>query len=207
MRPVRGFDRPVLQWAFVAIGLLLVAVAAGEAVGLRRAQSMIAALRAADLNARSERQQLDTRLAREQAARESFALELGRVRGASAASTPEPTLTLAPLSVRRATPPEATVAIPGPAQSIVLRLLLPGGRVPSPKRYAVALRTWTKGDIVWSRSDLQTASVEGKAAVTARLTGDVLAAGAYEVRLTDVTQDGVPVDVAFYELAVAPARP
>ncbi|MEN3339407.1 MAG: hypothetical protein V7647_3083 [Acidobacteriota bacterium] len=205
MRPVRGFDRPVLQWAFVAIGLLLVAIAAGEAVGLRRAQSVIAALRAADLNARTERQQLDTRLAREQAARESFALELGRVRGAATASTPEPTLTLAPLSVRRATPPDATVAVPAPAQTILLRLLLPGGRVASVKRYAVALRTWSNGDVVWSRSDLRTASADGKAAVTARLTGDVLVPGAYEVRLTDVSQEGSPVDVAFYEIAVAPS--
>jgi hypothetical protein len=204
MRPVRGFDQPALQWAFVAIGLLLVAIAAGEAAGLRRAQSVIAALRAANLNARTERQQLDTRLAREQAARESFALELGRVRGAATASTPEPTLTLAPLSVRRPTPPDATVAVPAPAQTILLRLLLPGGRAPSPKHYAVALRTWSKGDIVWSRSDLRTASVEGKVVVTARLTGDVLVPGAYEVRLSDVTQEGTPVDVAFYEIGVAP---
>ena len=204
MRPVRGFERPVLQWLFVALGWLLMTIAAGEAVGLRRAHAVIAGLRAADLNSRMERQQLDTRLAREQAARESFALELGRVRGSvTTAITSEPTLTLSPIVSRRATPPDATVAVPDPAQAILLRLVLPKGHGPSTERYAVALRTWSKGGVVWSRSDLGISAVDGKAAVTARLTGDVLTPGAYEIRLTKATQDGPPVDVAFYEIAIA----
>ena len=81
MRSVQGFERPGLQWAFMVLAVLLITVAAGEAIGLRRARAVIAELRAADLNSRLGRQELETRLAREQAARESFALELGRVRG------------------------------------------------------------------------------------------------------------------------------
>jgi hypothetical protein len=205
MHPVRGFDRPVFQWLFVALGLLLIVVAGGEALGLRRAQAVIAQLRAADLNARTERQQLETRLAREQAARESFALEVGRMRGSlSTATAPEPTLTLSPTITRRSTPPDPSVAAPAPAQSLLLRLLLPGGLRQSDRRYAIALRSWSQGDVVWSRADLHTSAIEGKVAVVARLTGDVLAPGAYELRLTDITQGASPVDVAFYEIAIAP---
>jgi hypothetical protein len=202
MRAVRGFERPVFQWSFLVLATVLIVLGAGEAVGLRRARAAIAELRAADLNARMERQQLETRLAREQAARESFALELGRVRGSVSAKAPEPTLTLTPILARRPTPPDATVAVPAPAQSILLQLLLPRTRPQPADHYVVAVRTWSKGDVVWSRSNLRSSSIDGKSAVTARLTGDVFAPGAYEIRLTNSPDDGAPVDVAFYEIAV-----
>src|SRR4051794_39964466 len=185
MRGVRGFERPALQWMFVVLAVLLIVVAGGEAVGLRRTRALIAELRASDLNLRMERQQLETRLAREQAARESFALELGRVRGSvSTTAASEPTLTLSPIVTRRPTPPDPTVAVPAPAQSILLRLLVPGSRARSTDRYAVTVRTWSKGEVVWSRSDLRPSTIEGKSAVTTRLTGDLFAPGAYEIRLT-----------------------
>src|SRR3954447_4063711 len=203
MRGVRGFERPALQWIFVALALVLMVIATGEALGLRRSRSVIAELRAADLNSRMERQQLETALAREQAARESFALELGRVRGSvSTSAASEPTLTLTPIVTRRATPPDPTVAAPAPAQSILLRLLVPGSRTRSTDRYVVAVRTWSKGDVVWSRSDLRASTIDRKSAVTARLTGDVFAPGAYEIRLTNTPEDGPPADVAFYEVAI-----
>jgi hypothetical protein len=203
MRVVRGFEKPALQWVFVALAVALIVIATGEAVGLRRTRSVIAELRAADLNSRMERQQLETRLAREQAARESFALELGRVRGSvSTTAASEPTLTLTPIVTRRATPPDPTVAVPAPAQSILLRLLVPGSRARSTDRYAVAVRTWSKGDVVWSRSDLRASTIDRKTAVTARLTGDVFAPGAYEIRLTNTPEDGPPAEVAFYEITI-----
>src|SRR3954453_7729454 len=204
MRGVRGFETPALQWIFVVLAVALIVIATGEALGLRRSRSVIAELRAADLNSRMERQQLETALAREQAARESFALELGRVRGSvSTSAASEPTLTLTPIVTRRATPPVPTVAVPAPAQSILLRLLVPpGSRTRSTDRYAVAVRTWSKGDVVWSRSDLRASTVDRKTAVTARLTGDVFAAGAYEIRLTNTPEDGPPADVAFYEITI-----
>lgn len=203
MRPVRGFDRPILQWTFVALGAALVVVAAGEAIGLRRTQGAVEELRAANLSARIDRQQLELRFAREQSARESFALEVGRLRGrVSSAGASELTLTLPPVTVRGSTPPDPTVVAPAPAQSIQLRLLLPRGRPDSAKRYAVALRSWSGGSVLWSRSDLRASAIDGKAAVTARITGDILAPGAYEVVLTDVTVDGAPADVAFYEVTV-----
>ena len=203
MRGVRGFERPGLQWAFMAVAVLLIVVAAAEAIGLRRARAVIAELRAADLNSRLGRQELETRLAREQAARESFALELGRVRGSVSATVgSEPTLTLSPTVTRRPAPPDPTVAAPAPAQSILLRLLVPAGRARSTDRYAIAVRTWSKGDVVWSRSDLRSSLIDGKTAVVARLTGDVFSPGAYEIRLTNSPDDSAPSDVAFYEIAV-----
>jgi hypothetical protein len=201
MRAVRGFERPILQWIFVALGAALVVAAGGEAVALRRARSTIELLRAADLNARIERQQIEARLAREQSARESFALEVARMRG-HATSPSEPTLTLSPIRVRRATPPDPTVRAPAPAQPIQLRLLLPKGRADAARRYAVALRSWSGGRVVWLRSDLSATTVDGQPAVTTRLTGDALTPGAYEIALTDVTADRQPADVAFYEITI-----
>ena len=69
-------------------------------------------------------------------------------------------------------------------------------------RYAIAVRTWSKGDVVWSRSDLRSSLIDGKTAVIARLTGDVFSPGAYEIRLTNSPDDSPPSDVAFYEIAV-----
>ena len=69
MRQVSGFERPVVQWVFVALGIVLIGVAASEAVALRRARTQIESLRAADLNARLEQERLQGQVAREQAAR------------------------------------------------------------------------------------------------------------------------------------------
>src|SRR4051794_16471163 len=130
MRSVHGFDRPMLQWIFVALALVLIAVAGGGAIAVRRTRATNEALRLAALNARLDRQQLEARFAREQSARESFSLELARQHGTVSNGQPaEPTLTLLPLSVRRSAPPEATVAAPASVRSLELRLVLPHGRV------------------------------------------------------------------------------
>ena len=52
MRPVSGFDRPGLQWLFVALAVVLVGLVAAETVGLRRLRGQVESLRASDLNAR-----------------------------------------------------------------------------------------------------------------------------------------------------------
>ncbi len=198
MRQVGGLDRPVVQWLFVALGVGLVVVAAGEAIGLRRNRAQIEALRGADLNGRIERQQLEARLSRERAARESLSLQLARVGGAPHAAA-VPALTLAPLKKRGATPPLPTVAIPAPAQTIELHLMLDA--VPQDaKVYAVTLRRWSEGAVVWSRHGLSASTLEGRPMVAALITGDVLAAGAYELALT---ADGATnIEIASYELSV-----
>lgn len=202
MPSIRGFDRPAIQWTFVALALILMGIAAGEAIGLRRLRASLEQMRAENMNARVEKQQTLGRLAHEQSARESFALELARQRGGSAGAAPEPTLTLAPIAIHRSAPPEPTVAAPPPAQSIQLRLLLPRNRVDASKRYAVALRSWSGGTVLWTRSGMTASEIDGKAVVTSRLTGDTLPAGAYEVALTEVSSGSPPAEVAFYEITI-----
>jgi hypothetical protein len=201
MRPVSGFERPGLQWLFIALGLVLIVIAAGEGVALLRARTQIAELRAADLNSRIEMDKLEARAAREQAARESLTLQLARQRGAGVAVT-QPTLTLSPLIKRGAQPPDPTVARPADHQSIQLRLLLPGHTESPEAHFMIVIRTWSGGDPVWSRGGLTMTTVENKRMVTALITGDVFAPGAYEIALTRVVGGGSPTDVASYEVAI-----
>jgi hypothetical protein len=203
MRPVSGFERPSLQWLFVALGAALVVIAAAEAVGLRRARGQMDALRVADLNARIERQQLEARSARDQAAREALSMEMGRLRAGQPRAS-QPTLTLSPLIERGARPPDATVERPAENQVIQLRLLLPPGRAAHASSYTVSVRTWAGGDIIWSRGGLALSTGDNRPMVTAFVTGDVFASGAYEIALTGVGPDNKPVDVAAYEIAVRP---
>lgn len=202
MRPVPGFERPGLQWAFAGLGLLLVVMAAAEAAELRLSHATIESLRAAALDARVERDRLERRVAREQSARESFALETARLRGTLAAGAPEPTLTLSPAPLSHPAPPEPSVAPLAPGQVVLLRLVLAGRKPAGTARYEIALRGWSGGGVVWSRSGLGAVAVDGKWAVLARLTGDVLAPGAYELVLKEMAPDGSSVDVGAYEVAV-----
>lgn len=205
MRSVSGFERPLVQWMFVALGALLVVVAAAEAIGLRRLSAEIRVMRAADLNARLEQDRVEATAARERSAREALSLEVSRLRGGTPSGASQPTLTLSPLARHGATPPDPTVERPPDHQSIQLRLLLPRGVATSAAAHTVVIRSWSGGDTLWSRSGLHATTVDGQAMVTAFITGDVLAPGAYEIALTAVSADNKTADVAAYEIAVRPA--
>jgi hypothetical protein len=206
MRSVSGFERPGIQWLFLALGAVLVVVAVIEAVGLRRLRNEIATLRASNLSARVERQALQAKSAREQSAREALSLEVARLRGGTPPPVARPTLTLSPVLKRGPSPPEPTVDAPGESQPIQLRLLLPRGYTPRAGTLAVVVRTWSGGETIWSRGGVRASTVEGRPMVTAFITGDVLAPGAYEVTLTERASDGQEPGVAAYEFAVrAPA--
>lgn len=203
MRPVSGFERAGLQWLFIGLGVVLIVVAAGEGAALVRARTQIATLRAADLNARIELDRLSAQAARDQAARESLALQLARQRGSGAAVT-QPTLTLSPLNKRGAQPPDPTVAKPAAPQLIQLRLRLPARAEPLDARYTIVIRTWSGGDVVWSRGGLSATTLDDKQMVPAFITGDVFVPGAYEITLTRTVVNGTPTDVASYEVAIHP---
>ena len=94
---------------------------------------------------------------------------------------------------------------PGESQPIQLRLLLPRGHTPSAASYIVVLRTWSGGETIWSRGDVRASTVEGRPMVTALMTGDVFAPGAYEIVLTTRSPDGTESEVAAYEVAVRPS--
>jgi hypothetical protein len=205
MRQVSGFERPGVQWLFVALGLVLIGVAASEAVALRRAHTQIEGLRAADLNARIEQVRLQAQVAREQSARESLSLQLARHAGTGTPAV-QPTLTLSPLVKRGAQPPDSTVVKPADNQLIQLRLLLPAAAKAEAPQYRIAVRLWSGGDAVWSRGGLTISTVENTRMVTAFISGDVLSPGAYEIALTTDAADK-STDVAAYELGVgAPVR-
>lgn len=202
MRPVKGFERPVMQWLFVALAIVLIAIAAAEAFGLHRSRVEIESLRAARLESRIQQDQQEGRLAHERATREALALELTRVRGSAPSSREAvpPTLTLTPAAHRGARPPEPTVTQPAPAQSVQLRLVLPRAGATVSTRYAIAVRTWSGGETVWQRGGVTGSAVDGQPMVVAYVTGDVFTAGAYEVLLTAAAEK--PVEVAAYEVAV-----
>lgn len=206
MRSVSGLDRPAVQWLFLALAVILMAIVGIEGIALRRARQQIDALRAADLNARIERQQIELRALQERSARESMAIQMERLRASGASVAPQPTLTLTPLQTRDATPPEASIDTPPASDTIELRLLLPRAAPATARRFAIVLRDWSNGAMIWSRGGLDRSMADGKPAVIARMTADVLAAGAYEVLLTATGADNQPIEVASYEMAVRPAK-
>jgi hypothetical protein len=146
-----------------------------------------------------DRDQIEASLARERSAREAMTLELGRERVANAPVS-VPTLTLPPVTVKSPKGPET--AVPSTTAPVVeLRLVLPRGSA-TDRAFSVALRSWTTGEVLWTRAQLRAGSADGKPAILAPLTSDVLAPGQYEVQLTAGTP---PTTVAVYEVAVVPS--
>jgi hypothetical protein len=202
MRAVSGFERPAIQWLFVALAVVLIVLGGAVTLALWRTRADIETLRAANLQARVDQQAIEARLARETAARESLSLELARLRGSAAAVSAPPTLTLQPLRSRGSLPPPATVEAPGAALVIELRLLLPAGGRVHPGPYAIALRDWSGGDVLWTRGRVPQGRVDGRPAVVALMSGDVLRSGAFEITVTAADGSGARVDVAAYEVTV-----
>lgn len=204
MRPVHGFDRPALQWLFVALAIVLIAVAATAAWHARRSAAAAARLEDVDGHARLENQRLDAQLARERSTREALALELSRLRAGGEAELPRtmPTLTLTPSTDRGATPPAATVTAQHGTQVVELRLVLPPRSDKPYTRFEAVLREWTGGDTLWLRGGLVAATIDSRPTVTALITGDVLRAGAYEVIVSGISREGSKDEVATYEFSV-----
>ena len=199
MRLVPGFDRPVIQWTFVALAVVLVTLAALLSVAFVRLNGSVRELRAARIEERSAREQLEARVAREQATREALALELSRIRAGHPAADDRlpPTLTLQPLRKREPTPPQATMTAPPEAQVIELRLLLPREARRSSAPYELTVRDWVTGRVRLTRGGLTTSSSDGGLVVKAYVAGDVFASGSHEVILRDKESE-----VATYEVTV-----
>jgi hypothetical protein len=201
MRPISGFERPVLQWLFVALSVILIAVTAGAAWVARRAIAGATSARSVEEGGRLERQRLDAQLARERSAREAITLELARAREGSAETARlMPTLTLEPLTTRGASPPEPTVSAQHATQVIELRLVLPAAARPH-TRFEVVLREWTTGRLVWSRGGLTPSTVDRQSMLATFVTGDLFRTGAYEVLVSGVGADGQKTEIASYEVA------
>src|SRR5687768_14276849 len=200
MRPISGFERPLIQWLFVLLSLCLMVAAGGAAWLARRANAAADLARSAEQAARFEGQQLDAQLARERSSREALSLELTRQReGVADPTRVVPTLTLTPVTVRGATPPEPSVTTQHATQVIELRLVLPstGKRF---TRFDIALRDWSSGQVVWSRGGVSAATIHRQPMVTAYVTGELFRPGAYELLLSGQTPEGKKEEVASYEI-------
>ena len=123
-------------------------------------------------------------------------LQLGRERHAAAA----PTLTLMPVTSRSPRGPE--LAVPSPRAPLVqLRLMLPP-RTALDRSFSIVLRSWTTGEVLWSRGSIHASEADAKPAVLAAIASDVLQPGPYELLLTA----GTPAtDVASYEVSIIPS--
>lgn len=193
-----GLERPGIQWTFVVCGVALIGISTWTGVALVRARRAIAVARAEAQQAGLDREQTEASLARERAARESFMLQLGRERQAAALPS-TPTLTLTPVKTRSGRGPE--LAVPSTLAPVVqLRLVLPP-RTSLDRPFAITLRSWTSGEVLWSRGSLRAGEANGKPAVIANLASDVLAPGPYELLLTTGTP---PSEVAVYEVSIVP---
>lgn len=201
MRPISGFERPVLQWLFVALSVILIGVAGGASWIARRANAAAEAARAAEEGHRLERQNLDAQLARERSTREALTLELARARETGSGSARVmPTLTLAPLTTRGSSPPAPTVSVQHATQVIELRLVLPASAKPY-TRFEAVLRDWTTGTLVWSRGGLTASKVDREQVLATLVTGDLFRAGAYELLVSGAAADGQKLEIASYEIA------
>jgi hypothetical protein len=201
MRPVRGFDRAIVQWTFVALAVVLIVLAAALAVAVRGLNVTVGEMHAARIEERAARDQLEARLARERSTREALALELGRLRAgqanASAGASGIPTLTLRPLRAREATPPPPTMSAPAASQIIELRLVLPPGADAKLAPFSLTVRDWTTGQDRLTRGGLGVVAFEGGSAVAAFVTGDIFPSGAHEVILRTAQ-----AETATYEITV-----
>ena len=74
MRPVRGLDRPLVQWALVAGCVASIGLLAGATIMIWRTTAQLDRLVAAQHTARTELTSLERELTRERAAREAFSL-------------------------------------------------------------------------------------------------------------------------------------
>lgn len=198
MRSLPGFDRAAVQWAFTAASIVLVGVTILVTLEVRRRSDDVRMLTKELEGARAEISRLEGQLVRERSTREALALELGRRRDPSTSATP-PSLTLYPESRRTGQPPAASLAAPGPDGLIQLRLVLPAAvRVEATAPLDLALRDWSSGKVMWTRGNLRPDLVEHRSAVSAYVSGDLLASGAYELVLRNAAGDAI----ASYELVI-----
>lgn len=209
MRTVKGLEKPIVQWTVVAGSVLLAVLLGSATLSMRARNSEIEALVESQRACRADREALEAQLARERAAREAFSLELGRLRarqGSADAANPQspasqepPTLTLEPPARRGPVPPEATVAAPARAQAVQVRLILPANVTADKDRLTITARDWATGRTLWSTAQAAPGAVNGRRALIAHVTGEMLPPGSYELIVTP----SAPAEaVAVYEVTV-----
>lgn len=207
MRPVKGLDKPLVQWFLLAACAVMTILLVLAARSVARATRQVDDLVAGQTTAAVDRQSLEEQLTRERATREALALEIARLRARQGPETSSgseiPTLTLAPTASLGVGPPEPTVAEPGRAQLIELRLLMPETVGDNVKTCQIIARDWSTGQPRWSRADVPVADIDGRRAAVAYVTGEMFAPGAYELLVTPTASDtGASEPTVSFEVGV-----
>jgi hypothetical protein len=184
MKPVPGLSRFGAQWALVVGAVVLIAVLWWALLELRASRGAQRALTESVERVHRERSALEADLARERATREALALEIARLRsagGTSAAVPQVPTLTLTPGAPAGGAAPETAITAPAPERTVELRLVLPAS-APRLEHASIVARDWSTGGGRWTITG-RAAVGEGRRLVRAFVTGEMLAAGSYEILL------------------------
>jgi hypothetical protein len=203
LKQIGALDRPCVQWIVVLGSATLTALLAVSSVMQWRAGVQVDRLEALVLESRAGREAIERELMRERSARQALSLELKRLRERDRDGLAYATLTMSPLTNRGPLPAGSMTNEADRRQTIELRLVLPKGQGGSSGQLQITARDWSTGQVYWSRARTTTAVVEGRRAVIAYVTGEMLPAGAYELLLTS-PQPGASVSpqIAAYELVV-----
>jgi hypothetical protein len=194
-RPIGDLERPGVQWALVAVCVLLIVVGTWSVLRLRAVAGQLESLQTA---AEHREQQLTEQLAQARADGASFAAELehARRRLEAASSASHTLVALDPIVKRNRGGPERRIALPENAEVVDLQLGLPSGA--RSQSYRALLRSWSSGEEIWSQGRLD---ASGKTLLL-YVPVSVLRPGAYELILSATTPAGARQDLAFYEFAI-----
>ncbi len=196
IRGVPGADNPIFQWLLVALCLVIVGLAA---LLVRREREMERDLRAIaeDLRQAESRQSaLEREVARERSARQAFEIGLGKERAANTL----PGIPLEP-GLDPSGRPTQQLRLPPDAARVQLVLPVGGKRF---ERYRAAIRPLTGGDDLWVHALIRP-DVDSRRVFVA-VPVDVLAPGAYSLRLSGVRPDGSRDDFSVFTFEVARPR-
>lgn len=185
-------ERPLSQWTLVLLAIAIVVLAGLVVRRDRGMQSAITALEHQRDSARTQADKLEASLSRERAAREAFEISLGRERTSNASAT----LALQPGLDPRGRPTQQ-LRIPRDATRVQLALPIKGRRF---ARYRAAVRPFTGGDELWSHAALQSDSTATRVVVTVPM--EVIASGAYELRLEGIDEKGTSQSIASFTFEV-----
>ncbi len=188
LRGVPGFEQPLSQWALVVLACVIVVLAGLVIRRDRGMQSAIVQLERQRDAARADTDKVEGALARERAAREAFEISLGRERKSNVPAS----LALEP-GLDPGGRPKQQIRIPRDVARVQLVLPIHGRRF---VRYRASIRPFTGGDELWSHAALSPDAAGTRVIVNVPM--EVIAAGAYELRLDGIDDKGSAQSLASF---------
>jgi hypothetical protein len=191
--PIRGLDRPIVQWSLLVLCVSLTTLGIWSVVRIRAVGARVRTLEAAVQIAERRAEELDRQLARERAAREAFAIGLQRERAANAREK-------AAIVSFRLTPGLAFSGVPDqqvtiPADAVAVQVELVTARR-ARRTYRVGIRPITGGEELWTHARLRTRTSDAPLLVI--VPPEILTPGAYELTLATVDNGGRREEAGVY---------